>query len=61
MYFCGIAGDICVYHSINDAIDEGFRATLIEDASAPLNRETFEAQKKELKEKGVRIISSREI
>ncbi|NLA48529.1 MAG: bifunctional nicotinamidase/pyrazinamidase [Bacteroidales bacterium] len=61
LYFCGIAGDICVYHSINDAIDEGFRATLIEDASAPLNRETFEAQKKELKEKGVRIISSREI
>ncbi len=61
LYFCGIAGDICVYHSINDAIDEGFRATLIEDASAALNRETFEAQKKELKGKGVCIISSREI
>ena len=61
LYFCGIAGDICVYHSINDAIGEGFRATLIEDASAPLDKETFEVQKKELKEKGVRIINSREI
>lgn len=61
LYFCGIAGDICVYHSINDAIEEGFRATLIEDASAPLNREVFEVQKKELQKKGVRIINSNEI
>ena len=41
LYFCGLAGDICVYHSIIDAIQEGFSSTLIGDASRPLSQETF--------------------
>ncbi|MFZ2341123.1 MAG: bifunctional nicotinamidase/pyrazinamidase [Bacteroidales bacterium] len=61
LYFCGLAGDICVYHTIIDAIKEGFSSTLIEDASRPLNQQTFAFLKKELVNKGVRIINSDEI
>ncbi|HNR40643.1 MAG TPA: bifunctional nicotinamidase/pyrazinamidase [Bacteroidales bacterium] len=57
-YFCGLASDICVYYSIKDALAEGFPSVFIEDASKPLNKESFEDQKKELAGLGVRIISS---
>ena len=60
LYFCGLASDICVYYSICDAIHKGFSATLIEDASQPLNEEEFVRLKNELKEKGVKFINSRE-
>lgn len=33
VYFCGLASDICVYHTIKDALAEGFSAVFIEDAS----------------------------
>jgi nicotinamidase/pyrazinamidase len=61
IYFCGLAADICVYYTIKDAIKEGFSATLIEDASRPLNRDDFITIKKELRNLGVRIINSNEI
>jgi nicotinamidase/pyrazinamidase len=61
LYFCGLAGDICVYHSIIDAIEAGFSSTLIEDASRPLSQETFTILKKELADKGVRIINSMDV
>jgi len=48
-------------NTIIDAIDEGFSSTLIEDASRPLSQETFAFLKKELTNKGVRIINSDEI
>ncbi len=58
LWFCGLAADICVYYSILDALKEGFRATLIEDAARPLDKKGFSAMKKELKAKGVRIVKS---
>ncbi len=58
LYFCGIAADICVYYTIVDAIREGFTATLIEDASAPLDQEAFTGIKKVLTEKGAGIINN---
>jgi nicotinamidase/pyrazinamidase len=61
IYFCGLAADICVYYTIKDAIKEGFSATLIEDASRPLNRDDFITIKEELRNLGVRIINSNEI
>jgi nicotinamidase/pyrazinamidase len=61
IYFCGLAADICVYYTIKDAIKEGFSATLIEDASRPLNRDDFITIKKELRNLGVRIINTNEI
>jgi nicotinamidase/pyrazinamidase len=61
LYFCGLAADICVYYTIIDSLIEGFSGTFIEDASRPLSIDVFNRIKNELKNKGVRIISSHEI
>ncbi|MDO8928022.1 MAG: bifunctional nicotinamidase/pyrazinamidase [Bacteroidota bacterium] len=58
LYFCGLAADICVYFTIIDALNEGFKAVLIEDATYPLNSDEFVKIRKELKEKGVEIMQS---
>jgi len=61
IYFMGLAGDICVYFSIKDALDFGFDCVMIEDGSKPLNAETFAKQKEELTAKGVKYINSEEL
>lgn len=61
LFFCGLAADICVYYTIIDALKEGFSSTLIEDASRPLNNETFPFIKQDLITRGARIINSEEI
>ncbi len=61
LYFGGLAADICVYFTIRDALEEGFTATLIEDAVCPLNEEEYEEKKRELWEQGVDIIRSGEL
>lgn len=61
LHFCGLAADICVYFTLKDASDEGFKVKLIEDAVRPLDKEEFKKQKKELSEKGVRFIKSRDV
>ena len=61
LYFCGLAADVCVNFSIQDAIKEGFSTTLIEDATRPIDPDEFEKIKKELTGKGCKIISAKEI
>lgn len=61
IHFCGLAADICVYFTLKDAVNEGFNATLIEDATKPLDEDEFEKIKKELKEKGVEFVKSEEM
>lgn len=61
LYFCGLAADICVYFTLKDALKEGFRAILIEDATVPLNQEDYEKAKKDLLEKGGKIIPSEKL
>lgn len=61
IYFMGLAGDICVYFSIKDALDFGFECVLIEDGSKPLNKETFAKQKEELLKKDVKYLNSQEL
>lgn len=58
LYFCGLAADICVYFSLLDALKEGFKATLIEDASCPLSEVDFLRLKDDLISKGAKIINS---
>ncbi len=58
LYFCGLAADICVYYTLKDALKEGFKATLIEDATVPLDQEDFEKAKTDILEKGGKIIPS---
>ena len=61
LFFCGLAADVCVNFSIMDALREGFSATLIEDATSPIDADAFEKIKKELVEKGCRITKSMNI
>lgn len=61
LFFCGLAADFCVQFSINDALDEGFSATLIEDTTRPIDAANFEKIKKELTKKGCKIIMSNQL
>ncbi len=58
LYFCGLAADICVYFSVKDALQEGFSATLIEDAIRALDDDKFAEMKKELRELGMKSVKS---
>jgi nicotinamidase/pyrazinamidase len=61
LWFCGLAADFCVQFSINDALDEGFSATLIEDATRPIDAGEFKRIKQELTKKGCKIITSNQL
>ncbi len=61
LFFAGLAAEYCVYFSIIDALDEGFNAVLIEDATRALNQEEFEKAKLKILRKGGRIIESAEL
>lgn len=56
LYFCGLAADICVYHTIEDALSEGFKCTLIEAATRELDKVNFQQIKQSLIQKNVRIL-----
>jgi nicotinamidase/pyrazinamidase len=61
LYFCGLAAEICVYFTAKDALQEGFNATIIEDATKALNTEDFEKAKADFVELGGGIITSEAI
>ncbi len=61
LYFCGLAADVCVQFTIKDALKEGFSATLIEDATRPIDPDQFETIKNELTGKGCSIITANKI
>lgn len=58
LYFCGLAADVCVYYSIQDALKEGFRCHLIEDATYPLDKTKYQTLRGKLKERGVKFLNS---
>ncbi len=51
---CGLAGDICVYFTVKDALEFGFKVNLIESATKALNLTTYNQQKTELHSLGVK-------
>jgi nicotinamidase/pyrazinamidase len=57
-HFCGLAGDVCVYSTVKDSVNEGFSPTLIEAATRSLDYDHFRVIKDELQNMGVRIICS---
>ena len=61
LYFCGLAAEYCVYFSVMDALKEGFSATLIEDATRPLDVEDFQQAKENILKAGGKIIKSGEL
>jgi len=56
LHFCGLAGDICVNFTIQDALSEGFKCVLIEEATRVIDSEEFDRIKQTFAQKGVRII-----
>jgi nicotinamidase/pyrazinamidase len=58
IYLAGLAGDFCVYFTAKDALQEGFKTYLIEDATRAISKEGFEKAKLEITNRGGHIISS---
>ncbi|MCH9756384.1 MAG: nicotinamidase [Gammaproteobacteria bacterium] len=58
LYFCGVCADICVYFSIEDALEEGFECVLIEDATAAFDQNDFMVKRARLLQKGVKCMLS---
>ena len=53
---CGLAGDICVYFTIKDALKEGFKVRLIDKATKALDQDKYQQQNQELKGEGVDLV-----
>lgn len=58
VFVAGLAGDYCVYFTAKDALLEGFKTFLIEDACRPISAEGFDKAKADLKQQGGKIIQS---
>jgi nicotinamidase/pyrazinamidase len=58
VYLCGLAGDFCVYFSAKDALLEGFKTYLIEDATRSIDLKGFELAKIDIIKCGGSIINS---
>ncbi len=61
VYLTGLAGDICVYATAMDSLDEKFITFIIEDATRPLNWQDFKKAMKHFTENGGKIIQSAEL
>ncbi|MEX0980969.1 MAG: bifunctional nicotinamidase/pyrazinamidase [Bacteroidales bacterium] len=61
LYFGGLAADVCVRFTVEDALKEGFKATVIEDATRPIDLDGYGKIKKELEDKGCRFIGSSQL
>lgn len=58
LFLCGLAGDICVYYSALDALEQGFRVAFIRDAATPLDAATYPTRLDALSARGARILHS---
>ena len=56
IHFCGLAADYCVYFSIKDALQEGFKCTLHTQATRAIDVKAFARIRLELEEKGVELV-----
>ncbi len=56
VFIAGLAADFCVYFTANDALDLGFKTTIIEEASKPIDAENWHKLKDKFREKGGNII-----
>ncbi|QYA25001.1 bifunctional nicotinamidase/pyrazinamidase [Gramella sp. MT6] len=61
LYFAGLAAEYCVYFSIIDALGEGFKSILIEDATRALNNDEYEKARIDILRKGGKVIKSTEL
>lgn len=58
IFVCGLAADYCVFYTAKDALRENFDTYFVEDATKPINSNSFETAKKEILRVGGKIIDS---
>ncbi|TWP28142.1 bifunctional nicotinamidase/pyrazinamidase [Apibacter muscae] len=56
IHVCGLAADFCVYYTAKDALDLGFKTSIIENATIAINPLNFNEIKINFQEKGGEII-----
>lgn len=61
VFITGLAGDICVYFTMKDALELGFKATLIKDCTFPIDARRFEETMLDLNKHGAKVVSSSEL
>jgi nicotinamidase/pyrazinamidase len=63
LYLCGLATDVCVYYSAQDALRLGFAVRLVADACRGIDQPSGSLQERlrELARAGARILDSREV
>lgn len=60
LYIAGLALDVCVYFTVLDSLKEGFKTTLIEDATRGLEDAAIKKALHHIEKEGGRIISGRD-
>ncbi|WP_114778634.1 bifunctional nicotinamidase/pyrazinamidase [Botryobacter ruber] len=58
VYVAGLAGDYCVYFTAKDALKEGFKTFVVEDACRPISLEGYERAKEIICELGGNLVHS---
>jgi nicotinamidase/pyrazinamidase len=58
VYVAGLAADYCVYFTAKDALQEGFAAFLLEDATRAISVPGFEQAKADLRARGGQVVDS---
>lgn len=61
VYVSGLAGDYCVYFTAKDALEEGFKSFLIEDATRALDAQKFASLKADFQTAGGFIVNSSQV
>jgi len=61
VYVLGLAGDYCVYYSVQDALKTGFETYLISDAVRAINQKDFEQAQADIVNRGGQIVQSQSI
>jgi len=61
IFVTGLALDYCVGYTALDALKEGFRVTVIEDATRSIAPDTAAAMKAQLLAKGIRVVNSSDL
>ena len=61
VFLCGLARDVCVKWTAEDAVDSGFKTWVIWDLTRPVDSATDEETRREFDELGVDIIQSADL
>lgn len=61
VYLAGLAADYCVYFTAKDALQEGFKTFVIEDATRAISPEGFDKAKADIESKGGKLVQSHTI